>query len=177
MEPAHAIEYVLTTEIATEIQRELLRFALRGWWRKDLPVLLWGVVLALLLALPVMAGWLTPGVGGGLLCMVTLFVLGSLFRRRWHAQAAASTAVIGLYSSDRRVRLEFLDDRVRMETEMLRGEAAWTELDELVEFPSFWSLSFSNGGHVAIPTGHLSADLRSFLENKAREASAPLLRA
>jgi hypothetical protein len=163
--------------MASEIQRDLLRFALRGWWRKDLPVLLWGVVLAFLLAIPVMVGWLLPGVGGGLLCLVTLFVLASLLRRRWHAQAAAGTAVIGLYSSDRRVRLEFLDDGVRMETEMLRGEAAWTELDELVEFPTFWSLSFSNGGHIAIPTALLSADLRSYLENKAHEASAPLLRA
>src|SRR5262245_34926014 len=85
MEPKHAVEYELTSEMATDIQRTLLRFALRHGWRRDVPLLLGWLVVALLLAWPVLAGWMPPGVGGGILFLATLFVLAGVYRRHWHS--------------------------------------------------------------------------------------------
>src|SRR5262249_19382700 len=156
-----------TSEMATDIQRALLGFEMRRGWKRDVPVFLGALVFALLITWPVLAGWMLPAVGGGLLCLVALAVLGNVDRGRWAAHLAATTAVVAVHMSDRRVRLEFHDQRVRMETEYFRGEGAWTELDEIVVFPSFWALYLANGGHIVIPGSLISSELKGFLHTKA----------
>src|ERR1041384_4833448 len=173
MEPLHVIEYELTSEMATEMQQAMLRFEARRGWRPELPKFVGAAVCALLILVPVLAGWMAPLVGGGLLCLVALFILGAIFRHRLHAHAAASMAMIALHTPDRRVRVEFHEQRVRMETEYFRGEGAWTELDEIVIFPSFWALYLSNGGQIVIPSALASPELQEFLHAKAEEALAP----
>src|SRR5262245_28559246 len=177
MQPLLSIEYELTTEMASSIQRELVRWELRrGRWR-DLPLFFGaGLFIALIVWLG-LAGWILPAVGGGLACLVVLFVMGALFRRWSASHAAAATALIGLHSMDRRVRVEFADDRVRMETEFFRGEGTWNELDEVVVFPAFWLLRLSNGGRIVLPAANISAELNAFIRDKAAQVSAPVLTA
>jgi len=73
----------------------------------------------------------------------------------------------GLHTTDRRVRIEFAEDRLRMETEFFRGEGAWTELDDVVVFAGFWVLRLSNGGQVVIPGSLVSPELEAFIRAKA----------
>lgn len=176
MEPRHALEYELTSELATDVQRTLLRFALWSGWRRDLPLILGWAAFALLLACPVLIGWLSPGIGGGILFLATFFVLCTIYGRRTHAYWAATSAVVALHTADRRVRLEFHEQRVVMETEYFRGEGAWTELEDVVIFPTFWALRFSNSGHVVIPSPLVTPELHAFLHAKAEEAVAPVRR-
>jgi len=161
--------------MAQDIQRTLLRFGMRHGWRRDVPLLLgWGV-MAILLGWPVLVGWLPAGVGGALLCLVTLYVLGRIYYRHSLSYTAATTAIVAVHTTDRRVRLEFYEERVRMETEYFRGEGAWTELEEIVMFPSFWALRFSSGGHIVIPAALVTPELRAFLHAKAEHVMAALL--
>ena len=170
MEPAHALEYELTSELANDIQRTLLRFSMRHGWRRDLPLILGWLVFALLLAWPVLAGWMWPGLAGGILFIATLIVLCTIYGRRWRAYTSATSAIVALHMPDRRVRLEFHEQRVCMETEYIRGEGAWTELEEIVVFPTFWALRFSNEGHIVIPRTFVTPELQSFLHAKAAQA-------
>ena len=102
MEPKHTVEYELTTEMATEIQRTLLPAVLRHAWRRDVPVILGWLVAALSLAGPVLAGWLSPGVGGGLLFFATLLGLGALglLGCGWRCRRLASRAVAPVAPGD-----------------------------------------------------------------------------
>jgi hypothetical protein len=79
---------------------------------------------------------------------------------------------LALQSPDRRVRLEFSAERVRLETEFFRGEGAWTELSEVVIFADFWVLHLSNGGQILIPAASLSPELEAFIRAKAEEVTA-----
>ena len=176
MQPIHAIEYELTSELATQIQRCLLRWELRrGRWQ-DLPVFVGALVFTVLILVLGLRGWILPGVGGGLLCVVALAVVVALFRRRWAARVAIGTALVALHTTDRRVRIEFAEDRVRLETEFFRGEGAWTELDDVVVFAGFWVLRLSNGGQVIIPGPLVSPELEAFIRAKAQQTRAPVLR-
>lgn len=174
MEPLHTIEYELTTELATDIQRTLLRWELRRGWRRDLPTFIGALFFAVLIVWLGMAGWILPTVGGGLMCVVALFVGGALFRRWSMSHAATFTALIGLHATDRRVRIEFSDDRVRMETEHFRGEGTWTELEEVVVFPRFWLLYLSNGGRIVLPGSLVSSDLGTLIRAKADQVMGPV---
>lgn len=177
MQPIQSIEYELTSEMATEIQRTLVRWELRrGRWR-DLPVLIGAALFIALIVALGLGGWILPAVGGGLTCLVVLFVMGALFRRWSSSQSAAAMALIGLHSMERRVRVEFAEDRVRMETEFFRGEGAWTELDDVVVFPTFWLLRLSNGGRIVLPAKSVSADLDAFIRAKAEQMTAPVIKA
>ena len=49
MEPLHAIEYELTTEMAADIQRALMPWELRRGWRRELPVFAGALVFAALI--------------------------------------------------------------------------------------------------------------------------------
>src|SRR5262245_38121136 len=169
MEPLHAIEYELTSELAADVQRNMLRHAARHAWRRELPLLLGWLVFAGLLAWPVVGGWWSPGIGGAVLFLVTLVVLCTVYRRRWQDYAAVMTAVAGFHMANRRVRLEFHEKRLLMETEMFRGEGAWSELDEVIAFANSWALRFSNGGQVVIPAALVTPELKSFLEARAAE--------
>src|SRR5262245_25235890 len=177
MEPIHAIEYELTSELATSIQRALLRFELRRGWRRDWPTFAAAGVFAALIVWLGMEGWLAPAVGSALLGLLTLFVIGAIWRRWALSRTAAYTAVLALYSSDRRVRLEFLDERIRMDTEYFRGEGAWTELEEVVVFPSFWMLRLANEGVIVIPSPVVSPELEGFIRAKAQLVMAPVRQA
>ena len=172
MEPKVALEYVLTTEMATDIQRSLLRFVMRHGWRHDLPLILGGCTFALLLGGLVAAGWLLPAVGGAILFLAALFILCTIYGRRWRAYTAATSAVVALHTSDRRVRIELHEQRACMETEYFRGEAAWSELEELVVFPNFWALRFSNSGHIVIPSALVTPEVKALLEAKAEQVLA-----
>src|SRR4051812_17674252 len=98
---------------------------------------------------------------------------GTWYRRSALAGSASATVLLALQSSDRRVRIEFDHERLRMETEFFRGEGAWTELDEIVIFPGFWVLYLFNGGHVIIPAPQVSEALEAFLRDQAQRVAAP----
>jgi hypothetical protein len=176
MEPLHLIEYELTSELASEVRRTLVRWDLRRGWRRDVPTLLCALALAASIIWLSLSGWIAIGVGAGLLCVVTLFTLGAVYRRWSGAHTASLMALLALGTSDRRVRVEFTEARVRLETEFFRGEAAWTELDEAVVFPSFWLLRFSNGGQIMLPAANISPALQSFIDARAQEVHAPVHR-
>jgi hypothetical protein len=174
MEPVHSVEYEMTTELASEIHRALMRWQLRrGWWR-DVPTFSAALVFAVLLIWFGLTGWILPGVAGGLLCLLTFFTLGAVMRRWSRARAATTTALLALQSSDRRIRIEFNDERVRLETEFFRGEGTWTELDEVVVFDGFWVLHLSNGGQVVVPGTLVSNELEAFIRTKAENVTAPI---
>lgn len=173
MEPIHSVEYELTSELAAEIHRRLVRWELRRGWRRDLPVFVGALVFTALIVWLGMEGWILPAVGGGLMCVVAIFVAGAVFRRWSMSQAGSLTALVALHSTDRRVRIEFGDDRVRMETEFFRGEGAWTELDEVIIFPGFWVLYLSNSGRIVIPLSVLSPELDALIRAKAQQVLAP----
>jgi len=176
MQPIHSVEYELTTELATEIHRCLLCWELRrGRWQ-DLPVYLGGLIFTVLILYLGLQGWILPAVGGGLLCAVVIAFFVALFRRRWAARTAVATALLALHAPDRRVRIEFAEDRLRLETEFFRGEGAWTELDVVVVFNRFWVLRLSNGGQVVIPGSMVSPELEAFIRAKAQQVTAPVLR-
>jgi hypothetical protein len=174
MEPIHSIEFELTSELATEVQRSVVRWDLRRSWRRDLPYFLVALGFASLIILLGLKEWITPGVGGGLLCVVVLFVLGGVYRRWASAHMASLMALLGLQASNRRVRIEFYEQQVRMETEFFRGEGAWTELDEVVVFPSFWLLRFSNAGQIMLPNAAISPALEEYIRTQAQEVAAPI---
>jgi hypothetical protein len=177
MEPLHLIEYELTSEFATEAQRTLVRWDLRRGWPRDVPVFLCALALGAIIIWLGLTGWISPGVGGGMLCVVTLFALVAVYRRWSKARVASLMALLALGTSDRRVRIEFQEARVRLETEFFRGEAAWTELDEAVVFPGFWLLRFSNSGQIMLPAATVSPALESFIRDRAQEVLAPIHRA
>jgi hypothetical protein len=174
MEPLHVIEYELTSELAAEIRRHVACSERRRSWRRDGPLFLGSLLFAILIAWPVFTGWMLPTVGGGLLLLVALPVVGALWRRASLPHTAGSIALLALYTSDRRVRIEFHEKCVRMDTEFFRGEGAWTELDEIVVFPGFWVLYLTNGGQIVLP-GMILPELESFLRSKAEEVGAPLI--
>jgi hypothetical protein len=172
--PVHSVEYELTSEFAAEVRRMLLRWELRRSWRRDLPVFAGALFFGALISWLTLGGWLLPVVGGGLLCLVMLFVIGALFRRWSVANGAAMMALLALHTTDRRVRIEFADDRIRMETEFFRGEGAWTELEEVVVFSNCWLLYLENGGQVLVPAKLMSPELEAFIRGKAEEVAAPV---
>jgi hypothetical protein len=174
MEPIHAIEFELSSELATEVQRTVVRWDLRRGWKRDLPYFLVAIGFAALIIMLGLKEWITPGVGGGLLCVVVLFVLGMIYRRWGAAHMASLMALLGLHTTNRRVRIEFYEQRVRMETEFFRGEGAWTELEEVVIFSNFWLLRFSNGGQIMLPGSVISPALDEFIRVQAQEVSAPI---
>jgi hypothetical protein len=176
MQPLHSIEYELTTELAANIHRTLLRWELWRGGRRDVPTFLGAVIFTALILALVLGGWLLPGVGAALLCVAIIFVMGAVLRRWSLSRAATVTALLALQSSDRRVRIDFAEERVRMETEFYRGEGAWTELDEIVLFPGFWALRLSNGGQVVLPVALVSPELETFLRSKAEQVMAPVCR-
>ena len=174
MEPLHLIEYELTSAVATEVRSTLVRWDLRHGWRRDVPGFLCALVLGAIIVWLGLGGWISLGVGGGLLCVVTLFVLGAVYRRWSRAHVASLMALLALHTSDRRVRIEFGEAHVRLETQFFRGEAAWTELDEALVFPDFWLLRFTNGGQIILPAATVSPALESFIRARAQENLAPI---
>jgi hypothetical protein len=174
MEPVHSLEYELTSELATEIQRTLLPWELRRGWRRDVPMFLGAVVIAAVIIWLALGGWILPGVGGALLCVVMFFGLGAMFRRWSMSRAAVATALLALHTSDRRIRIEFTEERVRLETEYFRGEGTWTELDEIIVFPGFWLLYLSNEGQVVVPASLVAPELEAFIRAKAQQVMAPI---
>jgi hypothetical protein len=174
MNPIHAVEYEMTSELAAEIQRVLLRWELRrGRWQ-DLPVFAGALAFAALIVWLSLEGWILPGVGGGLMCVVMLFVIGAVYRRRSLAHGAAMFAVLALHTPDRRVRVEFWEERVRLEMEYFRGEGTWEQLDEVVIFPGFWALHLANGGKVVVPAPLIAPELEALIRAKAEQVMAPV---
>jgi hypothetical protein len=176
MQPLHAIEYTLTTEMATTIHRTLSRWQWRRDWRRDVPTLIGGLLFAALISWLALEGWMLPGFGAGLLCVIALFMMGAVYRRWALCSYAAVTALLALHTSDRRVRIEFDDKHLRLEAEFFRGEGTWNELEEIVAFEDFWVLRLSNGGHLVLPSSFVEGELEAFLRAKALEVMAPLRR-
>jgi hypothetical protein len=173
----YSIEYELTSVLAADIRRKLLRWELRRGWRRDLQLYIGTVLFGALIVGLGLHGWILPGVGGGLLCVLTLFAFGAVFRRRARAYLAVAMVLLPQQTQDRHVHLEFDDDHVLLEMQHLRGEGAWSELDEIVVFDSFWALELSNGGRIVIPSSQISPELEEFLRSKARTAMANFLEA
>jgi hypothetical protein len=172
MQPIHSLEYELTSAWATDVQRRLARWEWqRSRWR-DGPQLAAALILGFLIIFAVLQGWMLPGVGGGLAALLTLFAIGAVFRRWAQSQGALATVLLALQTSDRRVRVEFADDRMRVETEFFRGEGAWNELDEVAVFNDFWVLYLTNGGRILLPTSSIKPELEAFLMTKAQQAAA-----
>jgi hypothetical protein len=140
MEPIHAIEYELTTAQAGEVHRQLLGWELRRAWRRGIPNCALATVLCVLLIALAFEGWILPAVAGGLLCLVTFFVLIGEFMRLSRARMAVGMALLGLHAEDRRVRVEFTEGHVRLEREHFHGRGEWSELDEVVVLRPFHRL-------------------------------------
>lgn len=174
MQPIHSLEYEVTSQMAAEVHRLLVRWQLRRTWRRDLPLFAGALVFAALIIWLGLEGWILPGVGGALLCLLTFFAVGAFYRRWSLAYGAAGTALLALHTSDRRVRIELGEERVRLETEFFRGEGAWDELEEIVLFPGYWLLQLTNGGQILMPAALVTPDLEAFLRERAREFAAPV---
>jgi hypothetical protein len=174
MQPIHSIEYELTTELANDVQRTLVRWEFRRSWRRDAPVFLGALLIAAAIAWLTLQSWILPTVGGGLMCLLSLFVIAALFRLWSISRGAVAATLLPLHTSDRQVRIEFGEERVRLEMEYFRGEGAWTELDEVVVFAGFWVLYLSNGGQILIPGPLVSPELDSFIRAKAQQVLAPI---
>src|SRR4029077_14663536 len=142
-----------------EVQRAVMPWELRRGWRRELPVFAGALVFAALIVWVALEGWILPLVGGGLMCVVMFFVIGAVFRHWANARGAVATMLLALHTNERRVRIEFHEERVRLEAEYFRGEGAWTELDEVAVFPGFWVLYLSNGGQILVPGKLLSPEL------------------
>lgn len=177
MQPLHSVEYELTSALASEVHQKLLRFELRRGWRRDLPTLTGALVFALLIVGLGLEGWILPGVGGGLLALLTLLVLGVVWRRLASSRAAIAMALLAMHTSDRRVRIDFDDEHLCLETEYFRGEGAWSELDDVVIFDNFWVLQLANGGQLVLPIASLVPALEAFLRAKASQVLAPIRKA
>lgn len=176
MQPIHSVEYELTSALAAEIHHKLLRFELRRGWRRDLPTLVGALVFAMLIIGLGLQGWILPGVGGGLLAVLTFLVLGAVLRRLSSSRAAIAMALLAMHTSDRRVRIDFGDDSVCLETEFFRGEGAWSELDDVIVFDGFWVLQLANGGQLVLPIKFLGPPLEAFIRAKASQVLAPICR-
>jgi hypothetical protein len=176
MEPIHSLEYELTSQLANEIQHTLVRWEMRRSWRQEIRVFAGAAFFAVLLTWLSLSGLMLPAVGGGLMCLVLLFVLGAVYRRWAGARGSASMAVLALYTSDRRVRVEFTEDHIRQEMEYFRGEGTWSELETIIIFPDFWLLALSNGGRIVLPAASVSPELDLFLRAKAQQVLAPVIR-
>ena len=88
-------------------------------------------------------------------------------RGRWHGVILAQRTL------DRQVRIEFDDERVRLENGVCpRRRGLVVELDEIVVFDSFWASQLSNGGCIVVPRSLLSPELEGFLRAKARSVMA-----
>jgi hypothetical protein len=177
MEPVHAIEYELTSALASNVHDKLLRWERRRGRRHDLPLYVGTLVFAAIILTLVFQGWILPGVGGGLLAVLTLFAFGALMRRRSHARTAVEMALLARHMNSRHVRIEFFDERVRMEMEYMQGQGDWSELDQLIIFDGFWVLQLANGGALVVPNTLLSAELEAFLRGKAEQVMAPVIHA
>jgi hypothetical protein len=176
MQPLHFIEYEMTSELAAEIERSLVRWELRRGWRRDAPTFAAALVFAMIIIGAGLQGWMLPTVSGGLLCLLTFFMMGAVLRRLSSSRAAAGMALLPLQTSDRRVRVDFGEDRMCLEAEFFRGEGAWNELDNVVIFDRFWVLQLSNGGQIVLPVSALTPDLEAFIRAKAGVVEAPIKR-
>src|SRR5688572_7405141 len=114
MQPLHAVEYEVTSELATALNRAAVRLELRRGWRRDVPTYLGAAVFAALIVWLGLAGLLMPAYGAGLLCLVALFVFGAVYRRWAIARGAGVTLLVALHSTDHRVRVEFDEERLRL---------------------------------------------------------------
>jgi hypothetical protein len=168
----HSVEYELTSEFAGDVERTMTKWELRRGWRRDLPLFAVALVLAVGIVWAGMSEYFLPVVSGGLLCLLTFFAVGAAFRRVAMSRAASMTLLLAMQTSDRRVRIEFTDERVRLETEFFRGEGAWSELDQVVIFATFWVLYLTNGGHVLIPRQHINSDMEALIRAKAQHVLA-----
>jgi hypothetical protein len=137
VEAIHSIEYQLTSVLAAEIRHKLLRWELRRGWRRDLQLYVGTLLFAALIIGLGLHGWILPGVGGGLLCVLTLFAFGAVVRRRSHAYVAVGMALLAQQTHDRSVRVEFDDERVRLEwsiSAVKEPGRSWTRLSSLTAF-------------------------------------------
>src|SRR5258707_1470906 len=107
------------------------------------------------------------------MCVVMLFVIGAVFRHWAKAQGAVTTMLLALHTNERRVRIEFHEERVRMEAEYFRGEGTWKELDEVAVFPGFWVLYLSNAGPILVPASALSAEPEALTPTEGRQGHCP----
>jgi hypothetical protein len=172
----HAVEYELTSQLAEEVHRTLTRWELRRGWRHDMPFLVGALILAGLIVWPSLEGWILPGFASFLMCVLMFFVLIAVWRRWALARGASGAALLALYTNDRRVRIEFSEEGVRLEAEFFRGQGAWSELEEVVVFPGYWLLQLSNGGHIVIPGSSITPDLEAFIRARAQKVMAPVRR-
>lgn len=172
MQPIHTIEYDLTSALALEIQRDLLRWETRRGWRRDLPTYVGAAAFAALIVAFCLHGSMLPGVGGGLLALLTLFTLVTVVRGLTRARGVVWTALLAQHLPDRRVRVEFDEERVRLDMESIRGEGTWQELDRIVVFPGFWVLQLTNSGQIVVPLGSMTPELEAFIRGKAALVAA-----
>jgi len=175
MEPIHTIEYEMTSALATDIQCKLLRWEVRRGWRRDWPLYVGTVIFAALIIGLGLEGWILPGVGSVLLFLLTFFALGALVRRWGLARMAVAMALLPQQTSDRRVRIDFEADHVRLETERFRGEGTWAELDLVIVFDGFWLLQLTNGGNLIVPNLFMSPQMEEFIRDKAHQVMAPII--
>lgn len=174
MNPIHSVEYEVTSAWVTQLERELSRWEWRrGVWQ-DAPQYAAAVIFAGLLVWLVLQGLVLPGVGGGLMALLMFFVLGVVYRRWGASRSAVMTAFLAIHSGERSVRIEFDDQRVRLETGYFRGEGEWSELEQIVIFSDFWILYLSNGGRILLPSARVSSELAEFLRSKALQVMAPI---
>ncbi|MBL8799308.1 MAG: YcxB family protein [Planctomycetia bacterium] len=168
------VEFEVTDELADRYARRLVeRVVLPGGGWLSRPAFL---VVPLVLLLPlVVGGWLPPALYVVLAVLAGGLALMSRARRSFlRGEARASVLAPFEGQTERRLRVVFTDEQIRMEAPDLQSTAAWSDLGQVVVWPDFWLLRLRAGGQFVLPAESVSADLNELIRRKAGETGADL---
>src|SRR5947209_7138387 len=83
-----------SSEPATAVHRTFVRYECRRGWPRAVPVLLGAWLVSALIVWLGRGGWMLPGVGAGMMCVLAFFTVGAVWRRWAAARGAAGTALL-----------------------------------------------------------------------------------
>lgn len=172
MPDTHTVEFDVTDELADRYARAVVdRVILPRGGLLSRPAFL---IVPLLLLLPLVAlGWLPPAMFALLVLLAAGFVVVGMMRRSvclGEARAAVLAPFEG--QSHRRMRVDFAEDRIRMEAPAIESTASWSDLGEVLLWPDFWLLRLRAGGQFVVPASAISSELGDSIRRKAAEAGA-----
>jgi hypothetical protein len=174
MDDRFSVEFEMTDDLAARIARAVLTD--RGHYLRlsqgiGLPLLLLTVLLFWPTVL-VLREHLSPV---GLLAVFLGVCVGYLFLLRLLVYRYTCWGILlPFYGQTRTVRMTFSDEHIFMETGELSGERKWKEIDEIRVLPHLWLFRLEPGGHFAVPTEVLSAELQALIRRKVHEEGKDL---